>query len=114
MKYYNQVIQYHLITLMLLDYDDFQDMLNSPVRLFLFLLDRYGLDITIEGQTKKLFYLKKYDRKIEWEWISKPKAGHLSWQAIETTENGERESSVNFLYGMDDEAYLKDYKNLDI
>lgn len=41
---------------LIFDFEKFQDMHNSPIRLFLYALEEYGYDINISRVNRRLFF----------------------------------------------------------
>ena len=104
-----EIVQYEVTNLAIVNYIRFEDMFTSPVRLFLYLLDEYGLDMNYNGKVKKLFYKEEVtDENATISWSSKSKLLSAGIQKIR-----DKESNKNYLifaYGFDYEKILEDYK----
>lgn len=104
-----KIVQYEVTNIAIVNYIRFEDMFTSPVRLFLYLLDEYGLDINYNGKVKKLFYKEEVtDENATISWSSKSKLLSAGIQNIKDTKNNK--NYLIFVYGFDYENILKDYK----
>ena len=102
-------IQFEVTNIAIVNYIKFKDMLTSPVRLFLYLLDEYGIDINYNGKIKKLFYKEEVtDEKSTISLSSKSKLLSAGIQNIKDKENNK--NYLIFVYGFDYEKILEDYK----
>ena len=105
-----EIVQYEVTNLAIVNYIRFKDMFTSPVRLFLYLLDEYGLDINYNGKVKKLFYKEEItDENATISWSSKSKLLSAGIQNIKDKENNK--NYLIFVYGFDYENILEDYKS---
>ena len=102
-------VQYEATNIVIVNYTKFKDMLTSPVRLFLYLLDEYGLDINYNEKVKKLFYKEEVtNEQSTISWSSKSKLLSAGIQKIKDKENNK--NYLIFAYGFDYEKILRDYK----
>lgn len=102
-------IQFEVTNMAIVNYIKFKDMLTSPVRLFLYLLDEYGIDINYNGKIKKLFYKEEVtDEKSTISLTSKSKLLSAGIQNIKDKENNK--NYLIFAYGFDYEKILEDHK----
>lgn len=102
-------VQYEVTNMVIVNYTKFKDMLTSPVRLFLYLLDEYGLDINYNEKVKKLFYKEEVtNEQSTISWSSKSKLLSAGIQKIKDKENNK--NYLIFAYGFDYEKILRDYK----
>jgi hypothetical protein len=101
------ISQYHLISFFSLDYSKFEDMKNSPIRLFLFLLDTYGLELTCNNKTKKLFFRERVGARVNVRQLGNSRKMFICFQEF-TFEN---EHYISFLYSVNIYSYLKDFAN---
>lgn len=105
-----EIVQYEVTNIAIVNYTRFEDMFTSPVRLFLYLLDEYGLDINYNGKVKKLFYKEEItDENATISWSSKSKLLSAGIQNIKDKENNK--NYLIFVYGFDYENILEDYKS---
>lgn len=103
-------VQYEISNIVIVNYNKFEDMFTSPVRLFLYLLDEYGIDVKYKGVIKKLFYKEEIiEENSTISWSSKSKSLSAGVQKIREKENGKE--FFTFVYGFDYEKILKDYKS---
>ncbi len=95
-------------------YDQFEDMLNSPIRLFLKLFDYYGVDIKIADQTKRFYYKAVFDdvasssTSVFTYSYSKQVKGKVSAGFIFKKEDDT--IYMSHAYGLNITDYLKDYR----
>lgn len=92
-----------LWAMVLLDYDKFEDMANSPVRIFLYLIDQYGFPIDYKNISKKLYF--NYNELISEKSVeidNKIDNGYIVCHGTKKT--------TSFLYGFNLKEYLSDYK----
>lgn len=102
------VYKYEVLNALIISYTKFSDMLSSPIRLYLYLLDEYGIDITIGNETKKLFYKKEYNPSEKVKMKSKSVNFYYGLQRYQDTKG---KFYYTFVQAFDYSAYLKDYKN---
>ena len=104
-----EIVQDEVTNIAIVNYTRFEDMFTSPVRLFLYLLDEYGLDINYNGKIKKLFYKEEVtDENATISWSSKSRLLSAGIQNIKDKKNNK--NYMIFAYGFDYEKILKDYK----
>ncbi len=103
---------YYLSSVFLFDFDDFADMKSSPVRLFLKLLDYYGINITIHGKTQKFWHYEVLGNlkgrfnhsELHYDLKSKPRMASL----LGHTKFADK---IGFVYGINFLKYFQDLKN---
>lgn len=105
------VIGYNVVNALIVSYYKFSDMFSSPIRLYLYLLDEYGIDITIGDETKKLFYKKelKQDDTIKLEHSSKN-----FYYGLQRYQSSDGSYYYTFVQAFDYSLFLKDYLNKNI
>lgn len=102
--------QYHLFSAFSLDYVKFEDMKDSPIRLFLYLLDTYGIDLNCSSKTKKLFFKEKVGKELNVELLGKSRNIFTCFQEFFI----DKERYISFLYAIDIHRYLGDFKRYQI
>lgn len=101
-----RVISYDVTNALLVSYSLFRDLLSSPIRLYLYLLDQYGINITIGRETKKLFYKKEFKRGETIKLEYRPQKLYYSMQRYKTKNGSEY---MTFVQAFDCSLYAKDY-----
>ncbi|MDD3507416.1 MAG: hypothetical protein PHY27_03190 [Parabacteroides sp.] len=99
--------EYKVCTSLIFDYEMFEDMISSPIRFYLFVLDRFGIDMDLNGVIKKLFFDVKLPNKYSINVNSKSNRLYSCWQ---TYKNSKGENCLSFVYSIDVESYLHDFK----
>ncbi|KAA6346149.1 hypothetical protein EZS27_006319 [termite gut metagenome] len=108
----SDITGYDVSIALVVDYDKFKDMLSSPVRLFLFILDNYGIDIDLNGETKKLFFrTKKSPDNTHINVTVQSKQYYTCFQQFKDDNN---ETYLSFLYGINVATYIDDFKRNEI
>lgn len=102
---------------LLLNYKMNEVRFNSPIKMFLYLLNRYGIELEIDGIQKKIFF--KED-------IAKEKISNIINTFINNLKQKKRQHNVyfrwsgkereeekvlDFAFGFDYEKYVKEYNN---
>ena len=89
---------------------EYSDMLNSPVRLFLFLLDNYGLEIESQGKLTK-FLIEANSNNMTMTMAKNSRSyGQMQGRNSISSETKIMEQLIIFSYGIDIDKYLKDFK----
>lgn len=97
-------------SLFFIHYKEYSDMLNSPVRLFLFLLDNYGLEIESQGRTSK-FLIEANSDNMSMKMAQNGRSyGQVYRKQSFSTETQQMQQLIIFSYGIDIDRYLKDFK----
>lgn len=102
-------LSFEVKSLFVLNFQKFNDMLNNPIRLFLFMVNEYGIDITINNITKKFHIAtESNDGKCEFHMPEKnPKIiGYTISKRISPTKG-----VFHLAYGINLNMYVKDYRN---
>lgn len=105
------IIRYNVANALLVSYSKFFDMLSSPIRLYLYLLEEYGIDITIGNETKKLFYKKEFKSNEKVELAAS--SGNLFY-GMQRYQAPDGSYYYTFVQAFDYSLYLKDYLNKNI
>lgn len=90
---------------LIFDFEKFQDMHNSPIRLFLYALEEYGYDINISRVNRRLFFNEKgkiMSNKLK-EWRPEGKAESFGIFAGSY-------KNTHFFYSINVENYLDDLR----
>ena len=109
-RYFSTIEEYDVLMALIFDYKMFEDMLSSPIRLYLFALDRFGIDIDLNGTIKRLFFKTKRILETSIKVESKSKMLFTNWQNTDSKQG----RYLSFLYGIDLASYLKAFKNREI
>lgn len=109
---YTSEIQYEVANIIIVSYEKFKDMLGSPIRLFLYLLDEYGIKVNYNGKEKKLYYKEEAIGNTSISLSFNSKQMFAGVQNIKDKDNG-KEYFI-FVYGFDYELFLKDYRSYKI
>ena len=104
-----RITLYQVVNALLVNYQKFKDMLSSPIRLYLFLLDEYGFDITFNGITKKLFY--KIEESKETEISIQTKNAKHYYIGLQKHKGKDNKEYFMFIQGFNYDLYMKDYLN---
>lgn len=108
---FSSIYEYKICTTLVFDYELFKDMISSPVRLYLFILDRYGINMNLNGEVKKLFFKVKQPSQSSIKVNSKSNNLYTCWQTFNTPQG---ENYLSFVYSIDLESYLLDFKKREI
>ncbi len=103
--------KYNISTVMFVPFAVFEDMLNNPVRLFLYLLDKYGIEITTEGGKKTHFLIEVNANQINWNVSNGTSYFYINGKREYDNVRKEMDNIFIFCYGINIDEYLKDYKN---
>lgn len=111
---YGAVTKNHIVSYFVFPYDTYRDMLSSPTRLFMWLLDNYGITIEISGIKKKLFlFLEKemsdtfIAKLVDNENKGEGSICNLNFYPV--YKNGKEYQRIYFHYGIHIDVYIKDY-----
>lgn len=110
-RHFSDIHEYKVFTTLVFDYELFKDMISSPVRFYLFILDRYGIDMNLNGEVKKLFFKVKQPSQSSIKVNSKSKKLYSCWQRF---NNPQGENYLSFVYSIDLESYLHDFQKREI
>lgn len=96
-------------SLFILNFIKFDDMLNNPIRLFLYVLNEYGVDIKINNTTKK-FHLSIDSPANQIEFLNLPKTHIVSGYFL-GKQNPKDNYKYTFAYAINIKEYTEDYIN---
>lgn len=98
-----------LNSLFFIHYKNYSDMLSNPIRLFLFLLDNYGLEIECENKISR-FVIEANSEQLK---INLPANtlfyGQMQSKRIFNEVKKEMNNLIIFSYGIDVNKYLSDF-----
>lgn len=96
-------------SIFLLSYNRFNNMVNNPIRLFLFMVNEYGIDIIINNTTKK-FHIEIESPDGNCEFRSPKKNTKIIGYTIGKTISPNKHV-FHFAYGINLTSYVSDYKS---
>lgn len=103
--------RYEIPTLLFVPFSDFEDMLNNPVRLFLYLLDKYGIEITTEDGRKTHFLIEVNANEINWNVSKGTSYFYINGNREYDNVKKEMDNTFIFCYGINIDKYLYEFKN---
>jgi hypothetical protein len=100
-----------LHSLFFIHYKNYSDMLSNPIRLFLFLLDNYGLEIECEGKVSR-FVIEANSEQLKMNLPANTLSyGQMQGKHIFNYDKKEMSNLIIFSYGIDLNKYLSDFNN---
>lgn len=103
-----------IISYFVFPYNTYKDMLSSPIRLFIWILDNYGMIMEISGVKKKLFLELEMDLSdsIITKLINNENKGQGSvynFNIYPIYRDGKEYQRILFHYGISTDMYINDY-----
>jgi hypothetical protein len=104
-----QVNEGELTSIFFVHYNYFKDMLSNPVRLFLFILDNYGLEIECKGKISH-FIIETFYENLNMKMSDKGRSfGQIQSRNVYNDNTRENNNLIIFSYGIDIDKYINEF-----